>query len=139
MKVSQEGSKWEQNARFKSWFHQVLMNRCLDWQRGQKRGKIRAITEKDAFSEHPIDSFLLAKEKKHHHLKLALASFEPKERAALILHYHQGVPQHQVADILGISIHALETLLYRVRRQLYQRLSKLMIFSSRGYREHYNS
>ncbi len=134
MKVWQEGSGWKQNARFKTWFHQVLVNRCLDWQHGQKRGQTHTIAESD-FSEDQIESLLFAKEKKHY-LKLALASFEPKERAALILHYHQGVPQHQVADILGISIHALETLLYRVRRQLYQRLSKLMIFSPREYREY---
>lgn len=131
-------SSLKQDAKFKTWFHQVLVNRCLDWQRGQKRSQLYAIEQKNAFSEHHIESLLYAKEKKNH-VKLALASFEPKERAALILHYHQGAPLHQVADILGISIHALETLLYRVRRQLYQRLSRLMIFSSKGYREHLNS
>lgn len=131
MKVWQ-GGFGKPNSRFKTWFHQVLANRYHDKQHAKKEGLPTAFDE--ACFEPHVDALLSSQEQKNH-LNLALQSFEPKERAAVILYYHQRVPKLEIANILGISIHNLEALLHRVRKQLAQQLSTFIVFSSKGYRE----
>jgi len=46
------------------------------------------------------------------------SALSQRHRTALILTYYQSLPNREVAQIMGISIRALESLLVRARREL---------------------
>ncbi len=88
----------QSNAKYKPWFHHVLTDRLTDWK--QSKNFKHAIVEK---TEHPF--------------KLAASTLEPKERAALILHYQQRFSWDQVADILGLSKEESHKVVERLRKK----------------------
>jgi len=52
-----------------------------------------------------------------------LQALPERQRAALVLCHYQGLSQSEAAEILNISVEALESLLSRARRRLKDRLS----------------
>ncbi|MFI4936936.1 MAG: RNA polymerase sigma factor [Candidatus Berkiellales bacterium] len=136
MKVWQRAKLWQPNAKFKTWFHQILVNRCIDWQRAQTyRNASQFIDKIDYSHEHSVEKTILEQEKQYY-LKVALQALSEKEKAAIVLHYYQGFSQQEVGEILNISVSAVETMLYRTRLHLQKQLESLLSSTTRGYREH---
>jgi RNA polymerase sigma factor (sigma-70 family) len=57
-------------------------------------------------------------------LRRALSELPPNQRAAVIMRELEGCSYAEIADVLGISISALETLLFRARRALREQLEE---------------
>ncbi|MDW8479708.1 MAG: sigma-70 family RNA polymerase sigma factor [Xanthomonadales bacterium] len=57
-------------------------------------------------------------------LAAALARLPARQREALVLRYDQELEMREVAEILGIGEHALESLLARARRALRRALGE---------------
>src|SRR4051812_37629537 len=55
-------------------------------------------------------------------LRRALSELPPNQRAALVMRELEGSSYTEIADVLGISVSALETLLFRARRALREQL-----------------
>lgn len=51
-----------------------------------------------------------------------VAALPPRERAAVMLHYGDGLALHDVARALGVTTGTVKTLLFRARRHLRQRI-----------------
>jgi RNA polymerase sigma-70 factor (ECF subfamily) len=64
----------------------------------------------------PIDDFERVLSRTE--LEAELARLPERQRLALILHYADGLPMNDVAEALGISPHAVESLLARGRRSI---------------------
>jgi RNA polymerase sigma factor (sigma-70 family) len=113
-----QASQRSPNHQNKPWHHQVLINHFA------------TDTFSDSNHQKSLDS-LLFEEKMHQHVKLAMQSLEPKQRAALILYYYQKYSQEQVAEILGMTVMSLQAMLDNVRKKLQRELAKLIISSSK--------
>jgi RNA polymerase sigma-70 factor (ECF subfamily) len=48
----------------------------------------------------------------------AIARLSERHRTALVLTYYQSLPNREVAEIMGLSVRALESLLVRARQQI---------------------
>jgi RNA polymerase sigma factor (sigma-70 family) len=57
-------------------------------------------------------------------LRRALSELPPNQRAAVVMRELEGCSYAEIADVLGISISALETLLFRARRALREQLEE---------------
>ena len=66
-------------------------------------------------------------------LQAAIQSLPPRQRQALLL-WMEGNSYRQIADAVGCSLSAVETLLYRARKNLRARLLQLENFSARNLR-----
>jgi RNA polymerase sigma-70 factor (ECF subfamily) len=53
----------------------------------------------------------------------ALSELAERQRAAIALVYYQGLSNREAADVLGVDVDALESLLARGRRALRKRLA----------------
>jgi len=60
----------------------------------------------------------------HDHLEAALGKLPSQQRAALVLSYYEECSNGQVAEIMGTSIDAVESLLKRGRQRLRQILGR---------------
>ena len=73
-------------------------------------------------SPEPSPEQRLLKEAEERKVAEAVNSLPARQREALILCYHQGLKAKDAADILSVSVGALESLLFRARQTLKDRL-----------------
>jgi RNA polymerase sigma factor (sigma-70 family) len=127
-------------ARFDAWLSGICRNICLRWRRTQatvmhRQISFSALPCADTDGEEAVCSIdlpdpaaldlveALSRRELETLLDRALSYLPTDTRAALELHYLVGVPQREVAALLGFSSSALEVRLHRARRQLRQLLS----------------
>jgi RNA polymerase sigma-70 factor (ECF subfamily) len=124
LKVWTHASRWQPGkALFETWLYRVVMNKCYDLLRKRPNASLdEAIEVPDAAP--PADA-VMQNTALGHEIEAALAALPERQRAAIVLCHHQECGNIEAAEILGISVEALESLLSRGRRTLRARLAHL--------------
>ncbi len=118
-KVWRHAEKWSPDAKLSTWLYRILYNHYIDMCR--RRKPMENEIPETASSE-PSPEQRLLKEAEEREVADAINSFPARQREALILCYHQGLKAKDAADILSVSVGALESLLFRARQTLKDRL-----------------
>lgn len=113
-------SRWESRAKLATWLHRVAHNLCIDRIRSRRTAPLVTAPE-------PLDPGGEAGEQmeaiqQSRAVAAALAELPERQRAAVTLVYHQGLSNRQAAEVLGVDVDALESLLVRGRQNLRKRL-----------------
>lgn len=103
-----------------TWLFRILHNQHIDTLR-KKTPELDEDAVENQASSIDLDRELHADERASQ-LTGALGALSEEHRAALLLHYFQGFSHAQVADILGISRRAGESLVARAKRNLEQHI-----------------
>lgn len=116
--------RWRPTAAFRTWFYRVVVNLCLNRKR---RASFAALDDVDE----PIDpgsdaSVELETRQTEGMLAAAIADLPERQRAAIVLTYHEGLPNAETATVLGTSVSGVETLLVRARRSLRKSLGPVL-------------
>ena len=135
LRIWQHAQQWQlERVRFSSWLYRIAHNLCMDRLRRAKRQRTD-VTDNDTLDQLPADaavgsldqaasSELAGPEQQFSNAALgkrlnrAIAALPERQRSALMMCFHQGLTNQQAADVLSISIDALESLLARGRRTL---------------------
>jgi RNA polymerase sigma factor (sigma-70 family) len=124
LKVWTHASRWQPGkALFETWLYRVVMNKCYDRLRKRPNASLdEAVEVPDVApqADAVMENTALGKE-----IEAALAALPERQRAAIVLCHHQECGNIEAAEILGISVEALESLLSRGRRTLRARLAHL--------------
>lgn len=110
-------------ARFTTWFTRVLVNLCIDRRRRPQPGPLEAAAE--VASTAPEGPDVVARNETTARVLGALATLPDRQRAALTLCHWDERSNIEAAEILEISVGALESLLVRARRTLRVALADL--------------
>ena len=122
LRVWKHAEHWQSGgAKFDTWLHKVALNLCYDRLRTRKD-----YTDKDYSEENTpelIDPALipeqrLDKSQQGDVISAALAILPNRQREALVLQYYQELSNIEAADLMGVSVDALESLLSRARRNM---------------------
>jgi RNA polymerase sigma-70 factor, ECF subfamily len=115
LSASREGTVAEVSI---AWLIGVARHKLADhWRRAEREQRSLAAAEPETRNvEDPLDEWL-----DHDAAYTALAQLPVPQRAALTLRYLDGLPVAVVAEHLGRSVHATETLLVRSRAALRRR------------------
>ena len=111
-------------ARFSTWFYRVLMNLCIDRTRKPKTAQIEAAGEIADSKPDGLD--ILTANETSRRVQAAIANLPDRQRVALTLCHFEGVSNIEAAEILEISVGAIESLLVRARRTLRENLADLV-------------
>lgn len=113
-------------VRLTTWLHRIAHNLAVDEfrkRRGDDETRPGPEPEEQAIVDPLADpETQLAGQRLQRQLDAALEALPENQRAALLLCQVQGFSNAQAADILGVSVASLESLLARARRALRQRL-----------------
>jgi RNA polymerase sigma-70 factor (ECF subfamily) len=123
VKTWQNRHQWQSGrAKFSTWLYRVIVNRCIDLQRVPRRQWIEDVPE-------PIDNAedaptTLHKRQVYGQLDDALARLPPQQRIALALSYYEDRSNREIAEVMGTSVSAVESLLKRGRQRLRELLKR---------------
>ena len=120
--TSQSGSG-RGTAQFTTWFTRVLVNLCIDRRRRPQSAPLEAAAEVAAADPDGLET--TAQRETSQRVLAALATLPERQRAALTLCHWDGRSNLEAAEILDISVGALESLLVRARRALRTTLADL--------------
>lgn len=103
------------------WLRRVATNLCIDRQR--KRAFLADCEVPEQADDAPAADVLMDQQSRADGVARAMQALPDRQRAAIVLTYHQGVPNAEAAAILGVGVKALESLLVRARQRLSQSLA----------------
>lgn len=113
----QNAPRWQPSgAGLVGWLHRVVMNLCFDRKR---RFRVVTVDElPDPADDTPLADRRIEAEQASEAVGAALADLPERYRAALVLCYYEGFSNALAAQVLDLNIKAMESLLFRARRQM---------------------
>ena len=111
-------------VRFTTWLHRIAHNLCIDEFR-KRRDTVDAEPEAMADDAPAVDELNMAEERRKA-VHAGIAALPERQRSALVLCQIQGRSNREAAQIIGVSVDALESLIARARRTLKTRLGNHM-------------
>ena len=131
IKLWQKPGSWNvAKSSFTTWFYRVILNACHDHRRKHHRWtvlddqKFESALPPVLSEEHILESNQCAKLQQLH-LEYAVSQLPSSQRDALNLVVYSSLPQKQAAEVLGVSLKALESLLVRAKRSLRNTIQQL--------------
>ena len=124
LRAWKQAPRWRPGkAKFDTWLHRVGLNLCYD--RLRRRREVPTETPPDRPDDGPApDRGLLAAELGVR-VDAALRRLPERQREAIVLCHYQELSNIEAADLMKISVEALESLLSRGRRALRQALADM--------------
>jgi len=111
-------------ARLTTWLHRVALNLCLD--RLARRRELSLVDVVEPTDSKPSMTALMQQEDLGRLVNRELAALPDRQEIAITLCHYQGLRNTEAAEIMGVSVEALESLLARGRRALRSRLRGLV-------------
>ena len=121
-RVWRAAPRWRPDAAFRTWFYRVVTNLCLNARRRPAELPLSAAGD-------PVDPALdaaaaLEAGERDRRLAAAIDALPPRQRAAIVLTYQEGLGNAEAASVLDTSVAGVETLLVRAKRALRAALSE---------------
>ena len=112
-------------AKFTTWFYRVVVNITLDMIRKSGRSGLTELADTYESDDMTQDAELALKQKQTL-LEREIATLPERQQLALNLCFYEGLSNKETADIMEISVGALESLLMRGKKTLKAALSPLI-------------
>lgn len=117
LKVWTNRSVWESGrAKFSTWLYRVITNRCIDLRRQTRTDGMDDMS--DFVDERPDVVATMYRNEIGSLLEDALQRLPEQQKIAVVLSYHEGLSNAEVAEIMETTVSAVESLLKRGRQQL---------------------
>lgn len=115
--------KWDasKNAKFTTWFYRVVTNACLD----QRRKFKSEVSEEDIEleSDEKAQDEVIELRNTKDRVDSLISELPESQQTALALCFYEGVSNKEAAEVMDISVKALESLLMRAKGTLRQKLT----------------
>lgn len=107
---------WEPRAQFSTWLHRVTLNLCRDHFRKKREQVMEELPERTDPGLRPDER--LDQSQRAGWIMSAINNLPDRQREALVLCALDGHTNITAAEIMGVSVEAMESLLARGRRKL---------------------
>lgn len=118
LRLWNKADTWNPSGNLKSWLLRIVHNLCMDELRKQKNETPLDITNFIIPDTSPSPIQVYSNKQQSHIMNRLLFSLPQRQRIALILVYYHGYKNKEAAQIMDISIEAIESLLARGRKKL---------------------
>ncbi len=124
---------FNEQSSLSTWVYRITVNKCLDHLRGKKRqrftlfsqlfqGTGEPFSEKTAF-DHP--GIKLEQRENARYLFKAIEELPDNQKTIFILAHIEELPQKEIAEIMNMSLKAVESVLQRAKVNLRKKLSAI--------------
>lgn len=122
LKLWEDPDKWqpERHSKFTTWFYRIVVNLCLDWQKKKRPLTLDAALPL-ADARDALDEAMIHRQEQHL-LETEIAALPTRQRLALNLCFEEGVSNQEAAEVMGLPLKALQSLIMRAKTTLKKRL-----------------
>jgi len=134
LNVWKSAPRWRPEAKVTTWMMTIAKRLVFNESRRQSRARLlpqSALPDQDEMlHDHPDTSpgpdRRVLDQELHRAVEDAMAALGEKERLAVVLRRHEGMPYEEIAVVLGVSIPAVKSLLFRARATLKEKLGSYL-------------
>jgi RNA polymerase sigma-70 factor (ECF subfamily) len=111
-------------SRFSTFIFRIATNHCLNLLARKERRVIDRKQLVDAAADpaaNPEDRAAAGEVREA--VEVALAALPEKQAAALLLSHHEGLSHQEIGEVLGVSVSAVKSLVFRARESMMKKLS----------------
>ena len=125
VKVISRAHQYDGRAEVSSWLFAIAANACRDRRRRDRRAIVVPLdgVPEPVQKGDGIESALSDRERREA-VRRALAALSEEQREALVLARYHGLPYAEIAEVLGISVGAVKTRIFRAVEALKTRFSQ---------------
>jgi RNA polymerase sigma factor (sigma-70 family) len=131
LKVHESLSDFKENSSIKTWLYRITINQSLDFikkKNSKKRFFIFGKKSQNEFELTNISNFehpgiLLERQEDAKVLFLVINTLSENQKTAFILSKVDGLSNPEVSEIMEMSISAVESLIFRAKKELKEKLS----------------
>lgn len=105
-----------------AWLRRIATNACLDRLRRPRARSDEGLPERA--DEAPLADSMIDAARRRDAVQAAILTLPDRQRAAIVLTYHEGISNAEAASMLGVGVKALESLLVRARATLSRQLAR---------------
>lgn len=116
LRLWKNAARWRPEAKLTTWLHRVAYNLCMDRLRKKRPGALEDVPEQVDEADSPSTTVIKAETAEI--IAGAVDDLPARQRAAITLVHYQELTNIEAAQIMEISVDALESLLARGRRKL---------------------
>ena len=122
LKLWENPALWqpERNSKFTTWFYRVVVNLCLDLRKRKRPDALDDETSVIDEREPADETMIRAQEQKA--LEKAIGALPERQRTALNLCFGEGLTNQEAAEVMGLNLKALQSLIMRAKATLKQRM-----------------
>ena len=123
LKLWENPGTWEagRNNKFTTWFYRIVANLCLDWQKNKRPVELPGEANTLADDQEPVDAAMIRIQEQRL-LEREIGDLPERQRMALNLCFDQGLSNQEAAEVMGVNLKALQSLLMRAKTTLKDRL-----------------
>jgi RNA polymerase sigma-70 factor, ECF subfamily len=131
LRVYRFRNRYQPEAKFSTWLFRISTNVALNWRRDTRREAAHLRLDASShesrriqvLDQNPRVDQRLLNEHRAREIREAIQALPPKQLAAVLMHKYEGMDYAQIAQVLGCSIPALKSLLFRAYETLRRRLA----------------
>ncbi|HTN71628.1 MAG TPA: sigma-70 family RNA polymerase sigma factor [Methylomirabilota bacterium] len=110
----------ERNNKFTTWFYRIVVNLCLDWQKKKRPVELDDdIPVSD--DREPLDTAMIVAQGQQR-LEKEIRALPERQRTALNLCFEEGLSNQEAAEVMGVKLKALQSLIMRAKTTLKDRM-----------------
>lgn len=123
-------ARYDTGRSLRTWLYTIAVNVCRDWARTKER-RPQAVALLDSDGSDPVSpdpnrsaqpQDVVIDREIQRTVQAAVMELDPDYRLLVILFYMRGLPQAEIADIMGLPLSVVKNRLYRARKRLRQTL-----------------
>jgi len=126
VKLWEDPGKWQpdKNTKFTTWFYRIVVNLCLDYRK--RKRPVELNDEMALIDERETADQAIMRGEEQAALEQEIAALPERQRTALNLCFDEGVSNQEAADIMGMNLKALQSLLMRAKTTLKERMKSYL-------------
>jgi len=121
IKVWENAHTFKGRSKFSTWLYRIVVNHCLNYRTKRKRGATVELDESMADEGSSVEEKYENK-RKAQLVKDAVDKLPERQRMALVLFKFEGCSCREVAQIMGLSFIAAQSLIFRAINNLRKKL-----------------
>lgn len=128
IKVWRNASKFKGKSKFSTWLYRITANHCFNYRRKHKRGNVSLdeLAERGKTPEALKVEPDWEQKRRVESVRKAVNALPERQRMALVLAQYEGRSYKEIADIMKVSVSSVESLIFRARSHLREKLAKVL-------------
>ena len=131
IEVYQSVSNFREEAKLSTWIYRIAVNKCLNLIRKRKFNNFvrldmffvsKSNPLPEIIDENPLPGNSLENQERTGHIKKTIDQLPPNQRIAFILNKYQNLAYKEIAEVMGISVASVESLLHRAKVNVHRKL-----------------